>query len=110
MLADPISHGGLVECELFAACIALPLLGHMLRWIVSDTSVQHFHGTCTQWTFSLGIPIAAHTCWRLTSHRSCAFISVKLGGLDRSFLLKLGEILPEPLLLCCIHDQESDTE
>jgi len=52
----------LAEGELLPAYVTLPLLGHMLRRIVSDTRVQHFHGTLTQGTSSLGVSIAPHTC------------------------------------------------
>jgi hypothetical protein len=59
----------LAECELLAACIALPLLGHMLRWMISDTGMQHFHGTPAQRTGALRIPIAPDYSGRLVCHR-----------------------------------------
>jgi hypothetical protein len=43
----------LVEGELLVARITLPLLGDVLRRIISDTDVKHFHGTLTERTLSL---------------------------------------------------------
>jgi hypothetical protein len=43
----------LVEGELLVACITLPLLGDVLRRIIPDTAVKHFHGTLAERTLPL---------------------------------------------------------
>jgi len=82
----------LVEGELLMACITLPLFGDVLRRIISDTAVKYFHGTLTERTLSLWVPIAAHAFWRLASHRFLCLL--------RSFLVG-ASILDSPLLVKC---------